>query len=80
LKKIEIGDVVSPKADPYFYMTVIRVSPDDENSFECDFPDHKTGGRNREDFPAQALIIHENFGEDEDETTIEDLIEAHNPY
>ncbi|MDB4224302.1 hypothetical protein N9850_11055 [Granulosicoccus sp.] len=64
MTKIEIGDVVSPKGDPVFYMTVVKILSDSE--VEVDFPDVKSGGRIRETFPVQALTIHEKFGEDEE--------------
>lgn len=63
---IKIGDVVSPKGDPYFYMTVVRImEKDDGNDVECDYPS-KEGGRSREMFPAAAVFVHENFAEEND--------------
>jgi len=63
MTKIKVGDVVSPKGDPVFYMTVIQILNDGE--VEVDYPGTQSGDRIRETFPVQALMIHENFGKED---------------
>jgi len=62
-KNIKVGDVVSPKGDKYFYMTVVRVMKNDE--VQCDYPG-ADGGRERDTYPVAALIIHEDIGNEDE--------------